>query len=47
MTQQMKMNADTFVDTFKRERASAILRTNDEELARRAMEAVVRGGFRA
>ena len=40
------MKADTFVDLFVRERASAILRTDLEAAASPAMEAAVRGGFR-
>lgn len=35
-----------FVRFFKQERASAILRTNDQGKARQAMDAAVRGGFR-
>lgn len=38
--------AETFVEELKRQRVSAILRTNDFEAARQAMEAAVRGGFR-
>jgi Entner-Doudoroff aldolase len=34
------------VEQFKRDRASAILRTHDQRLARGAMEAAVAGGFR-
>jgi 2-dehydro-3-deoxyphosphogluconate aldolase/(4S)-4-hydroxy-2-oxoglutarate aldolase len=34
-----------FVERFGREQASAILRTNDQDKAARAMEAAVRGGF--
>jgi Entner-Doudoroff aldolase len=37
---------EDFVDRLGRERASAILRTNDQEKAAQAMEAAVRGGFR-
>ena len=40
------MKPDAFVDLFGRLRASAILRTNNQEKAARAMEAAVRGGFR-
>lgn len=40
------MEAAAFVTLFKRERASAILRTPNQESARRAMEAAFRGGFR-
>jgi 2-dehydro-3-deoxyphosphogluconate aldolase/(4S)-4-hydroxy-2-oxoglutarate aldolase len=35
-----------FVERFGREKASAILRTNDQDKAAKAMEAAVRGGFR-
>jgi Entner-Doudoroff aldolase len=35
-----------FVELFGREKASAILRANDQELAASAMAAAVRGGFR-
>jgi Entner-Doudoroff aldolase len=34
-----------FVERFGREKASAILRSNDQEKAAQAMEAAVRGGF--
>jgi 2-dehydro-3-deoxyphosphogluconate aldolase/(4S)-4-hydroxy-2-oxoglutarate aldolase len=34
-----------FVEQFGREKASAILRTNDQEQAANAMEAAIRGGF--
>lgn len=40
------MTPDQFVEYFKRDRASAILRTHDQRLARGAMEAAIRGGFR-
>lgn len=40
------MDAATFVRVFKQERASAILRTNNQASAHKAMEAAVRGGFR-
>jgi Entner-Doudoroff aldolase len=40
------MTPDDFVREFTTERASAILRTNDHEAARRAMNAAVAGGFR-
>jgi 2-dehydro-3-deoxyphosphogluconate aldolase/(4S)-4-hydroxy-2-oxoglutarate aldolase len=40
------MTPDDFVREFTTERASAILRTNDHEAARRAMGAAVAGGFR-
>ena len=42
--QEMKPNE--FVATVGKLKASAILRTNDEESARRAMDAAVQGGFR-
>jgi len=41
------MRPDQFVARLRQERASAILRTHDLEIARKAMEAAVRGGFRA
>jgi len=37
---------DSFVELFGREKASAILRCNDQEKAALAMEAAIRGGFR-
>ncbi len=40
------MDGETFATLLGRERASAILRTDDTERAARAMEAAVRGGFR-
>ena len=40
------LTAESFVREFKQERASAILRTNNQHGGRRAMEAAVRGGFR-
>ena len=40
------MTPDAFVDFFGREKASAILRTNSQEKAAKAMEAAIRGGFR-
>ena len=40
------MTANTFVSQFGHERASAILRTNDQEKAALAMEAAIRGGFK-
>ena len=40
------MTPDQFVEYFNRDRASAILRTHDQRLARGAMEAAIRGGFR-
>ncbi len=40
------MTAEAFVEQFGRLKASAILRTNDQQKAALAMEAAVRGGFR-
>lgn len=40
------MTPGAFVETLGREKASAILRTNDQEKAALAMEAAIRGGFR-
>ena len=40
------LSIDAFVALLAEERATAILRTNDRELARSAMLAAVRGGFR-
>jgi Entner-Doudoroff aldolase len=40
------MTPEDFVEHFREQRASAILRTNDETLARNAMNAAVAGGFR-
>lgn len=40
------MNPDEFLSAFKGCRASAILRTNDSDNARQAMNAAVEGGFR-
>ena len=40
------MTPDSFVELFGREKASAILRCNDQEKAALAMEAAIRGGFR-
>jgi len=37
---------EAFVEQYGREKASAILRTNDQEKAARAMDAAIRGGFR-
>jgi Entner-Doudoroff aldolase len=37
---------EAFVEQFGREKASAILRTNDQEKAAKAMEAAIRGGFK-
>ena len=39
------MTPKEFVDRLGRERASAILRTDSQETATRAMEAAIRGGF--
>lgn len=39
------MTPETFVERFGREKASAILRTDDTEKAAQAMEAAIRGGF--
>jgi len=40
------MPPDIFLNTYRHARASAILRTNDRDAAREAMNAAVRGGFR-
>lgn len=40
------MNANVFVEQFGQLKASAILRTNDQQKAALAMEAAIRGGFR-
>ena len=40
------MKPDVFVEQLGREKASAILRTNDQENAAKAMEAAIRGGFK-
>ncbi len=40
------MTAEAFVEQFGRLKASAILRTNDQQKAALAMEAAIRGGFR-
>lgn len=40
------MTPQAFVEQFGRDKASAILRTNDQEKAAKAMEAAVRGGFK-
>lgn len=40
------MNPADFLTEFRNERASAILRTNDTDNARKAMNAAVEGGFR-
>lgn len=39
------MTPDAFIDLLGREKASAILRTDDQEKAALAMEAAIRGGF--
>ena len=39
------MTPQAFVERFGREKASAILRTHDQDKAAQAMEAAVRGGF--
>lgn len=39
------MQPDAFVAAFRQRRASAIIRTNSTDAARRAMDAAVRGGF--
>jgi 2-dehydro-3-deoxyphosphogluconate aldolase / (4S)-4-hydroxy-2-oxoglutarate aldolase len=40
------MSPDEFVQLLAEQRASAILRTNDQQAARQAMHAAVEGGFR-
>lgn len=40
------MNPESFVAKLYQERATAIVRTDDQDTAARAMEAAVRGGFR-
>lgn len=40
------MKPDEFLDFYARHRASAILRTSRREVAKPAMEAAIRGGFR-
>lgn len=40
------MKPEDFLRRFRRERASAILRTDDQDKAAQAMEAAIRGGFR-
>jgi len=40
------MKPEQFVARFGRERASAIIRTDDQDTAAQAMEAAIRGGFR-
>ena len=39
------MSPDAFVERFGREKASAILRTDDQDKAAQAMEAAIRAGF--
>jgi len=39
------LTPDAFVERFGNEKASAILRTDDQEKAAQAMEAAIRGGF--
>lgn len=41
------MTPEEFVSVLRKNRGSAILRTNNADVARKAMEAAVRGGFRA
>lgn len=41
----MRMPPEIFLNTYHQARASAILRTDDQDAARKAMEAAVRGGF--
>ena len=40
------MTPDRFVEYFGHVKASAILRTNDQEKAAQAMQAAIRGGFK-
>jgi Entner-Doudoroff aldolase len=40
------MKPEAFVELLREERASAILRAHDPEVARRAMDAAIAGGFR-
>src|SRR4029079_16834291 len=40
------LDVPAFVDLLGRERASAILRSNDAEVGRRALDAAIAGGFR-
>ena len=42
----MKTQREKWVRTIKRERVSAIIRTNDQALAAEAMQAAVDGGFK-
>ncbi len=44
--QHVRLDEKAFVKAYKRERASAILRTNDHDKARKAMDSAVRAGFR-
>jgi Entner-Doudoroff aldolase len=44
--QSSTMDKQAIVDEIGRRRISAIIRTNDADLARRAMQAAVEGGFR-
>ena len=39
------MNPENFLDEFRQAKASAILRTSDNQAARNAMDAAIRGGF--
>jgi 2-dehydro-3-deoxyphosphogluconate aldolase / (4S)-4-hydroxy-2-oxoglutarate aldolase len=41
-----RISATGFVEQFGQHRASAILRTGEQDLARQAMNAAIRGGFR-
>lgn len=43
---QTRLTAAMFVEAFRRERASAIIRTDSTQAARGAMDAAVRAGFR-
>ena len=40
------MKTDEFLDLLWQERSTAVLRTNDKEAAKKAMEAAILGGFR-
>jgi len=42
----MSLTPETFVERLGREKATAILRTDDQRKAAEAMEAAIRGGFR-
>jgi len=46
MTGVKTVTPDTFMQQFGHAKASAILRTNDQEKAAKAMDAAIRGGFR-